>query len=244
MVTTVIWQSTSAFPAAIRPRRRDGLSLFGVMLITLTIARLVLRSGSYATITGKAFRPREMDVGGMRWPLLGIAWGYIVRRGDPAAGGAAADTSFERFATVILPQMHFTLANYQTALPMGLGGGPAFVNSLMLGVSVATIGVVVIGVLAWIIYRSRMPGRGAARIRHDVSAGGAAPGIRARPALGDGSTLADPDLRHALAAGIAYFTVFLPLGLRTIAGVVLQVDPSLEECARVCGASWVYRCAP
>ena len=41
--------------------------------------------------------------------------------------------------------------------------------------------------------------------------------------------------------GIAYFTVFLPLGLRTIASVVLQVDPSLEECARVCGAGWVYQ---
>ena len=41
--------------------------------------------------------------------------------------------------------------------------------------------------------------------------------------------------------GIAYFTVFLPLGLRTIAGVVLQIDQSLEECARVCGASWVHQ---
>ena len=41
--------------------------------------------------------------------------------------------------------------------------------------------------------------------------------------------------------GIAYFTVFMPLGLRTIAGVVLQVDKSLEECARVCGAAWTYQ---
>ena len=40
---------------------------------------------------------------------------------------------------------------------------------------------------------------------------------------------------------LAYFTVFLPLGLRTIASVVLQVDPSLEECARVCGAKWAYQ---
>ena len=32
--------------------------------------------------------------------------------------------------------------------------------------------------------------------------------------------------------------MFLPLGLRTIAGVTLQVDKSLEECAQVCGATW------
>ena len=40
---------------------------------------------------------------------------------------------------------------------------------------------------------------------------------------------------------LAYFTVMLPLGVRTLAGVVLQIDKSLEECARVCGASWAYQ---
>ena len=45
----------------------------------------------------------------------------------------------------------------------------------------------------------------------------------------------------AMLGALAYFTVFLPLGLRTIASVVLQVDPSLEECARVCGAPWLYQ---
>ena len=30
-------------------------------------------------------------------------------------------------------------------------------------------------------------------------------------------------------------------GVRTLAGVVLQIDKSLEECARVCGAGWVYQ---
>ena len=40
---------------------------------------------------------------------------------------------------------------------------------------------------------------------------------------------------------IAYLTVFLPLGVRTLSGVVLQIDRSLEESARVCGASWLYQ---
>ena len=33
----------------------------------------------------------------------------------------------------------------------------------------------------------------------------------------------------------------LPLGVRTIAGVMLQIDKSLEECAQMCGASWGFR---
>jgi iron(III) transport system permease protein len=40
---------------------------------------------------------------------------------------------------------------------------------------------------------------------------------------------------------IAYLTVFLSLGVRTISGVILQIDKSLEECAQMCGASWSHR---
>jgi iron(III) transport system permease protein len=238
VVTTVIWQATLSFPPDYGRAAAMGLSLFGVMLITLTIARFVLRHGTYTTITGKAFRPREMDVGIMRWPLLAIAWGYIVVAVILPLG-ALLLTSFERFATVVLPQMHFTLANYETALQMG-SVGPAFVNSLILGLSVATIGVVVIGVLAWIIYRSRMPGSGAAE--YIIMFPQAVP----RLVFGLGLLWAwinmpIPIYGTLWLLALAYFTVFLPLGLRTIASVVLQVDPSLEECARVCGAGWVYQ---
>jgi iron(III) transport system permease protein len=238
VVTTVIWQATLSFPPDYGRAAAMGLSLFGVMLITLTLARLVLRHGTYTTITGKAFRPREMDVGRMRWPLLGIAWGYIIVA-VVLPLGALLLTSFERFATVILPQMQFTLANYETALQTG-SVGPAFVNSLTLGVSVATIGVPVIGVLAWIIYRSRMPGRGIAE--YIVMFPQAVP----RLVFGLGLLWAwinmpIPIYGTLWLLALAYFTVFLPLGLRTIASVVLQVDPSLEECARVCGASWGYQ---
>src|SRR6185437_1657402 len=40
---------------------------------------------------------------------------------------------------------------------------------------------------------------------------------------------------------IAYLTVFLPLGVRTISGVLVQLDKSLDECGEVCGAPWGYR---
>jgi ABC-type Fe3+/spermidine/putrescine transport system ATPase subunit/ABC-type spermidine/putrescine transport system permease subunit II len=210
VVTTVIWQATLSFPPDYGRAAAMGLSLFGVMLITLTIARFVLRHGTYTTITGKAFRPREMDVGIMRWPLLAIAWGYIVVAVILPLG-ALLLTSFERFATVVLPQMHFTLANYETALQMG-SVGPAFVNSLILGLSVATIGVVVIGVLAWIIYRSRMPGSGAAE--YVIMFPQAVP----RLVFGLGLLWAwinmpIPIYGTLWLLALAYFTVFLPLGL-------------------------------
>jgi iron(III) transport system permease protein len=179
-----------------------------------------------------------MEVGALRWPLLGIAWGYILLA-VLLPLGALTLTSFQRFATVIISQMQFTLANFQTALAMG-SLAPAFGNSLILGVTVATLGVPTIGVLAWIIYRSRTPGRGVMEFVIMV------PQAVPRLVFGLGLLWAwinipIPIYGTLWLLGIAYFTVFMPLGLRTIAGVVMQVDPSLEECARVCGASWGYQ---
>ena len=64
VVTTAIWQATLSFPPDYGRAAAMGLSLFGVMLVTLTLATgWCMRHGTYTTITGKAFRPREMDVG-------------------------------------------------------------------------------------------------------------------------------------------------------------------------------------
>ena len=238
VVTTAIWEATLSFPPDYGHAAAMGLSLSGAMVITLGISKFIMRKGSYATISGKGFRPRAMDVGPLRWLLLATAWGYIIVAVILPLM-ALTLTSFERFATVIVHQMQFTFANYETALAMG-SLAPAFANSLLLGVVVSSIGVPTIGVLAWIIYRSRMPGRSAMEFLIMV------PQAVPRLVFGLGLLWAwinipIPIYGTLWLLGIAYFTVFMPLGLRTIAGVVLQVDKSLEECARVCGASWTYQ---
>jgi len=238
VVTTAIWEATQSFPPEYGRAAALGLSLFAAMVVTLTISKLIMRRGAYATITGKAFRPRPIDVGHARWPLLAVAWGYILVSVILPVG-ALLLTSFQRFATVNLADSVFTVSNYVTAMSTGTLG-QAFVNSLILGLSVATIGVPVIGVLTWIIYRSQMPGR--TSVEYVLMFPQAVP----RLVFGLGLLWAwinipIPIYGTLWLLGIAYFTVFLPLGLRTMAGVVLQVDRSLEECARVCGASWMHQ---
>ncbi len=236
VVTTAIWQSTQSYPPEYGRAAALGLSLFAAMVVTLTMSKLILRRGSHATISGKAFRPRRVDAGSARWLLAGFCWSYIgLAVLLPVA--ALLLTSFQRFATVVLPDSIFTLANYRTALSTGTLG-QAFVNSLILGLSVASIGVPVIGVLTWILYRSRLPG--GFLVEYVAMFPQAVP----RLVFGLGLLWAwinipIPIYGTLWLLGIAYFTVFLPLGLRTLAGVVMQVDRSLEECARVCGASWI-----
>lgn len=238
VITTEIWEATLSYPPDYGRAAALGLSLFVVMLGTLGLARWLTRRGGYATISGKGFRPKLLDVGRTRWLLLALCWGYIALAVIlPLA--ALLLTSFQRFATVILSQSQFTLANYATALQMG-ALGLALRNSLLLGFSVATIGTIVTFALAWVVFRSRTPGRGL--FEYVAMFPQAIP----RMVFGLGLlwawiNLPIPIYGTLWLLGIAYVTVFLPLGMRTLAGVMLQVDPSLEECAQVCGASWLRR---
>ena len=238
VVTTAIWQSVSAYPPEYGRAAAMGLSLFVVLAVAIGLARLILAKGNYATITGKAFRPRPLRLGRRGWYLSLVCWIYLFLA-VILPMGALLLTSFQRFATVIFADMQFTTQNYVTAMEVGIIGS-ALTNSLLLGLIVASIGSLLVGVLVWIIYRSRVPGRGL--VEYVVMFPAAVPRI----VFGLGLlwawlVLPIPIYGTLWLLGIAYLTVLLPLGLRTLAGVILQIDRSLEECARVCGASWSYQ---
>lgn len=238
VVTTAIWEAVQSFPADYPRASALGISLFAVMFATLSLYRRAVRRGNFATITGKAFRPRQMAMGRLAWLLFGLCLAYIaVAVVLPLA--TLLLTSFQRFATVILAQSQFTTANYQAALGFG-AVRLALTNSLMLGVGVATVGVLVMAVLVWIIYRSRAPGHGL--IEYVVMFPQAVPRVVFGLALlWAWLNIPLPIYGTVWLLALAYFTVLLPLGVRTLAGVVVQIDKSLEECARVCGASWFYQ---
>jgi iron(III) transport system permease protein len=105
---------------------------------------------------------------------------------------------------------------------------------------VATVGVAIMIVLVWIIYRARAPGHGL--IEYVVMFPQAVPRmVFGLALLWAWLNIPIPIYGTLWLLALAYFTVMLPLGVRTLAGVVLQIDKSLEECARVCGASWGYQ---
>jgi iron(III) transport system permease protein len=238
VITTAIWDSTLSYPPAYGRASAMGLALFIVMFGMLTFYRWVVGRGSFATITGKAYRPRPMDMGRLAWLLFGVCALYILLAVVlPIA--ALILTSFQRFATALLHQAQWTLANYETALALG-PVREALVNSLMLGFGVATAGVVVMALVVWIIYRSQLVGRGA--IEYLVMFPQAVPRLVFGLALlWAWLNMPIPIYGTLWLLALAYFTVMLPLGVRTLAGVVLQIDKSLEECARVCGAGWAYQ---
>jgi iron(III) transport system permease protein len=238
VVTTAMYQLVSQYPPRFPTAAAMGVSLFAVMFAMVWIYRRIVTAGSYVTITGKAFRPRVMDVGGLRWPLLGLCVAYLaVAVVLPVLTILYA--SLQRLTTVFPRADNFTLANYATALSLDAVRS-ALWNSLLLGFVTASIGIALMGFLAWLIYRSRLPGAGL--IEYLLMFPQAVPRlVFAFGMLWAWLAFPIPIYGTLWLLLIAYLTVFLPLGLRTIAGVILQIDRSLEESAQMCGASWGYR---
>jgi len=238
VVTTAIYQLVSQYPPRIPLAAAMGVSLFAVMFVMLFIYRRIINSRSYVTISGKAFRPRVMDVGALRWVLFSVCVGYVVISVVlPIITLIYA--SVQKLAVAFPAASNFTLENYRMALGMNAVRS-ALSNSLILGLGTACIGVVLMGLLSWIIYRSRLPGAGV--LEYIVMFPQAVPRlVFAFGMMWAWLVFPVPIYGTLWLLLIAYITVFLPLGVRTISSVMLQIDRSLEECAQMCGAAWAYR---
>src|SRR2546426_7186465 len=239
VVPTAMYQLVSQSPPRFPTAAAMGVSLFAVMFAMIWLYRRIVGRGHYATITGKAFRPRVMRVGRLRWALFALCLLYLVVAVVlPVLTLFSA--SVQRLATALLPlRANLTLANYATALSLDAVRS-ALWNSLLLGVATASRGVGVMALLSWLIYRSRLPGAGV--IEYVLMFPQAVPRlVFAFGMLWAWLIFPLPIYGTLWLLLIAYLTVFLPLGLRTISGVILQVDRTLEESAQMCGAGWGYR---
>jgi iron(III) transport system permease protein len=238
VVTTAIYQLTQQYPPKIPLAAAMGTSLFVVMFVTLFIYRRIITAGSYVTITGKAFRPRVNNVGRLRWPLLAVCVFYLLCSVVlPLLTLFYA--SIQQISTAFPKLSNFTTEHFYKAFTMN-AATTALGNSLWLGFWTATLGVTLMGLISWIIYRSRLPGSNI--IEYIVMFPQSVPRlIFAFGMMWAWLIFPIPIYGTLWLLLIAYLTVFLPLGVRTISGVMLQIDKSLEECAQMCGAGWGYR---
>ncbi|MBL8702849.1 MAG: iron ABC transporter permease [Alphaproteobacteria bacterium] len=238
VITTAIYQLVTQYPPRMQVAAALGVSLFAVMFAMLFLYRWITSRNSYVTISGKAFRPRPMDVGPLRWVLLGVVVVYVLMSAIlPVA--ALVYASVQKLAVAFPAAANFTLANFRQAWSIN-AVREAMVNSLALGAVAATLGVALTGLLSWIILRTKLPGRGA--LEYVAMFPQAVPRIVfAFGMMWAWIVFPIPVYGTFWVLLIAYLTVFMPLGLRTISGVVMQLDKSLDECGQVCGASWIYR---
>ncbi len=236
--TSAIYQAVHRYPSQI------GLaSAYAVTLLVLTTigvyfqSRLSSSGSKYATMTGKGFRPRPIDLGGWRYVTTAIFLVYaLLIVVLPFA--VLVWSSLQKFYSV--PSMEalqrLTLDPYRTILSYPNLGRSVW-NSLFLAVASATLIMLVTSVICWIVVKTKLPGRWL--LDNIASLPMVFPGI----VLG----LAIMILYLYLPVGvygtiwimlIAYITRFMPYGLRYNTTSMLQIHKELEESAAMSGASW------
>ena len=213
-----------------------GISLFALTGLAMWVYARMLRGRDYATITGKAYRPRRMDMRGWRPVLFAICAVYVTLAAILPVF-ALVFASLMKFNTTVLGDVAWTLGNYQAAFDKGATRS-ALQNSLVLALGTASIGVVFMGIISWFIYRTTAPGRGL--LEYVVMFPQAVPRMVFSLGLLWAWIVMPIGIYGTLWLFLlAYLTIFLPLGVRSISAVMLQLERSVEECARVCGASWL-----
>lgn len=216
---------------------------YAVALLGLSIAGLLAhhwatrRSERFATVTGKAFRPRRLELGRFRiLAALLLATYAVLAVGLPFL--VLLWSSFLSFYSVptLASLGSLTLANYRFVWEDGLTRLATF-NSLVLGIATATVVMALTSLIGWITVKSRLRGR--QLLDHLAFLPITIPGI----VLGISLiwlyfTLPLRIYGTLWILLIAYVTRFLPYGIRTTTSGLVQIHRELEEAAHVAGAAW------
>jgi iron(III) transport system permease protein len=200
-------------------------------------ARLSRNAKGFQTITGKAFRPRPVELGRAR-PVVGVGVVLYFLISVVLPVGVLVYASLLKFYAAPSWQAikTMTLDNYRHVIHMPLAG-TALKNSLILGLGSAVVVMLITSVAAWVVVRSNAPGR---RVLDLLAF---APLII--PGLVLGVALSFVYLRVPLPICgtllillISYTTRYMPYGMRYASAAMAQLSSELEESAMVSGASW------
>jgi iron(III) transport system permease protein len=209
------------------------LSAFGVWLY-----RRSTREGKrFQTVTGKAFRPRQFDLGPWRWAGLAFLLIYFV--------GVVLLPFLVMLWASFLP--FFAAPTWKSLELLGFENyrylltfrpfWDAMQNSIVLALLSASAGMLLTSIIAWVVYKSRLPASGLLDFLAFVPI--TVPGI----VLGMALILLYvafplPIYGTIWVLLIAYVTRYIPYGMRSASGSILQIHSELEEAAGASGASW------
>lgn len=238
VLTSAIYQAVHQYPSQV------GLaSAYGTTLLLITTAGIYLQSrltgkgSKYATVTGKGFRPRVIDLGAWRYlaaavfvvyftlivllPFAVLLWSSLQRY--------YSVPTMEALANVSLDAYRFLLDHPNI--------GTSAWNSLLLAFGTATIVMLLTSVVAWIVIKTKMPGRWL--LDNIASLPLVFPGL----VLGLAVMVFYLHFKIGVYGTlwimlIVYVTRFLPYGMRYNSTSMLQIHKELEESAQMSGASW------
>ncbi len=237
VLTTYIFKLTAWSPPLYNTAAAVAILLMIVTAIFVWAQQKVLSGKSYATVAGKAFRPRSLNLGRWRWFTFGLALTYL-------------------FIVVILPTLALTIAafrkflffkDFQALFDMNQYGWWHFNavfdnpltmlsiwNTLKVGVITAVTGGALAFAIGYTINRTTVPGRKAIDLLSTIPV--AIPGL----VVGVAYLWAWIGLPGGLYGtlwilALAFAARFMPDTVKAMSTSFLQIHKELEEAAWICG---------
>ncbi len=236
--TSSIYQAINQYPSKV------GLaSAYAVTLLLVTSLGIYFQSrfsgqgSKYSTVTGKGFRPRVTDLGRWRFltaalfilyffiavvlPFLVLVWSSLQKYYSVPSMAALKNLTLDPYRAI------FSYPSFGTSVW----------NSAILSLGTATFIMLVTSVIAWIVVKTKLPGRWL--LDNLASLPLVFPGL----VLGLSIMVCYLTLPVGIYGTIwimfiAYVTRFLPYGMRYNLTSMLQIHKELEESAAMSGASW------
>jgi iron(III) transport system permease protein len=236
--TSSIYQAVHRYPSQIGLASAYAITLLAITTIGIYFISKLSSSGSkYATMTGKGFRPRQIDLGPWRWLAAAVFIAYFAMI-VVLPFLVLLWSSFQKFYSVPSMQAlnNLTLDPYRFILTY-----PNLLrsvwNSLLLSFGSATLIMLITSVICWIVVKTKLPGRWL--LDNLASLPMVFPGLVLGLALMIFYLNVDIGVYGTMwILFIAYVTRFMPYGLRFNTTSMLQIHKELEESAAMSGAGW------
>jgi iron(III) transport system permease protein len=237
VLTTYIFKLTNWSPPLYNTAAAVAIILMAVTGVLVFLQQKVLSGRSYTTVAGKAFRPRNLDLGPWRWLTfaLGVAYLLVVVVLPTLALIVAAFRKFMfiRDAASLFDMRQYSLMHFNAIFdnPLTLR---SIYNAVEVGVITAVIGGTLAFAIGYTIHRTRVGGRRSIDMVSTVPV--AIPGL----VVGVAYLWAWIGIPGGLYGTIwilalAFVARFMPDTVKALSTSFLQIHRELEEAAWVCG---------
>ncbi|WP_296336191.1 iron ABC transporter permease [Reyranella sp.] len=237
VLTTYIFQLTAWSPPLYNTAAAVAILLMVVTAILVWAQQRILSGRSFATVAGKAFRPRSLNLGKWRWFTFSLAMTYlmIVVVLPTLALVIAAFRKFMFFKDfdALFDMRQYSWAHFNSVFDNPLTMLSIW-NTLKVGVITAVIGGVLAFAIGYTVFRTQVAGRKSIDLLSTVPV--AIPGL----VVGVAYLWAWIGLPGGLYGTIwilalAFVARFIPDTVKALSTSFLQIHKELEEAAWICG---------
>lgn len=240
-LTTHLYKLVMTSPADYQSAATISVLLIAVTFFGVWVQNRLMAGRRFTTIAGKGLRPKRIDLGRWKYVCLAAAVAYIgVAIVLPYAAIVLSAIRAHMFIpklSAMLDPKFIGLMNFKLLFSNALTTRSIY-NTVIVGVTAAGLGAVLCFLLAYVIYRTKLPLRQTVNYLSMLPV--AIPGL----VIGVAYLWAWIMLPFGLygTVGIiilAHVARFLPDGVRAASATLVQIHEELEESARICGAPFL-----